>query len=71
MAGTESGAAGPLWRRAIQALAHAFGPVHPDRDEDTVFQTNKAHSRAEARADRGDADPASARRSPQPKETLQ
>jgi uncharacterized protein YdeI (YjbR/CyaY-like superfamily) len=63
--------AGPLWRRAIQALAHAFDPVHPDRQEDTVFQTNKARSRDEARAARCEADKASARRNPQTMETLQ
>jgi len=63
--------AGPLWRRAIQAIAHAFNSVHLDQEEDTVFQTDKARSRVEVRPARSDADDASARRSPQPKETLQ
>ena len=41
--------AGGLWRRALQALAHAFDPAREVGDEDTVFQIGPARQRSEPR----------------------
>lgn len=70
MALTAIGAASPLWRRALKALAHAFDPARANSQGDTVFQTS-ARSPEPPRAARTGAAHAPERQSSQAKETLQ
>jgi hypothetical protein len=41
----EAAGAGGLWRRALQALAHAFDAAREIDDHDTVFQTARRPER--------------------------
>jgi hypothetical protein len=50
MPNTAGAGASALWRRAIQALAHAFDAGREAEDRDTVFQTSEARTRTELRA---------------------
>jgi len=68
MADTAGAAATTLWRRAIQALAHAFDLGAEADDQDTVFQTNKP-ARQDPRPARDDA--ADARADHRSQQTLQ
>jgi hypothetical protein len=60
---------GGLWRRAVQALAHAFDPAREADGEDTVFQPGRARERA-APDERRRVSPEEAATRP-PEETLQ
>ncbi len=63
-----AGASG-LWRRALQALAHAFDAARENDDHDTVFQTARPRKRDGAGDDEAaESHPCANRR---PEDTLQ
>ena len=45
---------GAFWRRALEALAHAFDPAREADGLDTVFQRGPARERAEPRPETDD-----------------
>jgi hypothetical protein len=49
--------AGALWRRAVEALAHAFDPAREGDDEETVFQTRRQPAQPSARRERAPTSP--------------